>query len=74
MYINKISQQSFGISYSEIMLKTAQLVKTQQPKINAQKPSLFAQMLLKDKFFTSDKVSDTVKSNYFSYIINSINK
>ena len=70
MQINRINQQSFGVSSNEVMIRAAQLAKKQENTVCTKKPSLYAQLLLKDKLFSSDKVSNLVKSDYFSYLIN----
>ena len=74
MRVGNINQQSFGVSYSEIMLRTMNVAKRQKGVVKKAVPSLYAQLLMKDEYFLSDEVNDLLKANYFSYLINNIKK
>ncbi len=74
MRVGNINQQSFGVSYSEIMLRTMNVAKQQKGVVKKAEPTLYAQLLMKDEYFLSDEVNDLLKANYFSYLINNIKK
>lgn len=72
MHIKRVDKVLSGVSYSELVVKTAELLKKQKPAVQAKSPTLRAQVLMQDKFFAENEVNETVRANYFSYLINSV--
>ena len=68
MYINKTNQQTFGISCNEAFLRALKNAKKGKKDLKSTKPSLLAQLLMKDPFFLSKEVSDMIKANYFAFL------
>lgn len=67
MYIDKINKQTFGVSYSEIFVKTMNHVKNQKPEPKREL-TLKAQLLMRDEFFKCAEICDSVKASYFAFL------